>query len=143
MRLHDEQKRVPKTIIFVNDVRTAYFVAICLLKQGYIAFLMTTEQDINKRKAIYERFNSSQLDIIVCTDFDDHEFEFESKLVFNFDLPAEVDDFHRLIQRFKKIKLQNPDGRVFSFFDRHKNANVAFQLKKVCFNCETGYISLI
>jgi len=118
----------PKTVIFVNDVRAAYFVTVCLLKRNYLASLMHDERHDDENKATYKRFRNRKLDILVCTDLKSLKFKFLVNLMINFNLPPDITNF---IHRFQRVfPIDNGNATVLSFFDRAEDFGIAYQLKK-------------
>lgn len=127
-----QQSPIPKMIIFVNSVRAANFVAVFLLKQGYLAFVLHEERHVEENKQIYERYLSRKLDIIVTTD-STLVNTLPADFMINYELPTEVEKFALFIQRFKKVRPVAKSVKVFSFFDCVENSSIAYQVKKVCF----------
>jgi len=123
-----KQKRCPKTLIFVNDIRTANFVTICLLKLEYLACCVHEEKADSENEQTYKKLDKGKLDIIVSTNIFTIESQPSVNFLINYQLPTEIQDYQNFIRRFQQVIPVNVS--VLSLFDSAENSNIAYQLKK-------------
>jgi superfamily II DNA/RNA helicase len=76
----------------VNDVRTANFVTICLLKNDFRAFLTHDERSKEECQKTREQFLAGDPNVIVCTDLLDKTLELPTDYMVNFSSPKCITD---------------------------------------------------
>ncbi|KAI6231975.1 ATP-dependent RNA helicase vasa, isoform A, protein [Aphelenchoides besseyi] len=110
-------RAIPKTLIFVNEIRTSDRLAATLFDSNFIVKSINSEQKAKQRKRTIAEFNGGVVDILVATDLMSRKVHFEDLVyVIVYDIPPRVarDEFlHRIGRQVNGEK----DGQVVIFYD--------------------------
>ncbi|KAI6204929.1 hypothetical protein M3Y94_00733800 [Aphelenchoides besseyi] len=110
-------RAIPKTLIFVNEIRTSDRLAATLFDSNFIVKSINSEQKAKQRKRTIAEFNGGVVDILVATDLMSRGVHFEDLVyVIVYDIPPRVarDEFlHRIGRQVNGEK----DGQVVIFYD--------------------------
>jgi superfamily II DNA/RNA helicase len=123
-------KRVPTTIVFVQNKRSSDSVAIWLLRRGFRATALNSDRDMKTRLRAVRGIQSGHFDIVVATDVLARGVNIPGvKTVINYELP--VQSHVNYIHRIGRAARMGNIGRAISIFDTCKNTNLAPYLEKV------------
>jgi len=108
-----EREQPGRSIIFVNTKAAAERITERVKRQGYRVGALSGDVPQLKRQKLLQRFQDSQLDILVCTDVAARGLHIpEVSHVFNYDLPQDAEDYVHRIGRTARL---GAEGDAISF----------------------------
>ncbi|WP_130617474.1 DEAD/DEAH box helicase [Dyella amyloliquefaciens] len=108
-----ERTTPTRSIIFVNTKAAAEKITDRLKRQGYRVGALSGDVPQLKRQKLLQRFQESQLDILVCTDVAARGLHIPAvSHVFNYDLPQDAEDYVHRIGRTARL---GAEGDAISF----------------------------
>jgi ATP-dependent RNA helicase RhlB len=108
-----EQTKAERSIIFVNTKAAAERITDRVKRQGYRVGALSGDVPQLKRQKLLQRFQDSQLDILVCTDVAARGLHIPAvSHVFNYDLPQDAEDYVHRIGRTARL---GAEGDAISF----------------------------
>ncbi|WP_109125165.1 DEAD/DEAH box helicase [Dyella sp. C11] len=108
-----ERTKAERSIIFVNTKAAAEKITDRLKRYGYRVGALSGDVPQLKRQKLLQRFQESQLDILVCTDVAARGLHIPAvSHVFNFDLPQDAEDYVHRIGRTARL---GAEGDAISF----------------------------
>jgi superfamily II DNA/RNA helicase len=126
----DGRKRIPKTLIFVNDNDTTMIVGLLLLRRKYLALPLQTGRRAAEHDKLVDQFTKGALDVLVCVD---NAFLRETIVpavyLINYNLPTVCyEEFER---RFARVGRDSIFVNAISFFDSKHDLGLVKYLKEV------------
>jgi ATP-dependent RNA helicase RhlB len=108
-----DRTKAERSIIFVNTKAAAEKITDRLKRQGYRVGALSGDVPQLKRQKLLQRFQESQLDILVCTDVAARGLHIPAvSHVFNYDLPQDAEDYVHRIGRTARL---GAEGDAISF----------------------------
>jgi len=108
-----ERTQAERSIVFVNTKAAAERITDRLKRQGYRVGALSGDVPQLKRQKLLQRFQESQLDILVCTDVAARGLHIPAvSHVFNYDLPQDAEDYVHRIGRTARL---GAEGDAISF----------------------------
>ncbi|MEW5835473.1 MAG: DEAD/DEAH box helicase [Pseudomonadota bacterium] len=108
-----ERTQAERSIVFVNTKAAAERITDRLKRQGYRVGALSGDVPQLKRQKLLQRFQDSQLDILVCTDVAARGLHIPAvSHVFNYDLPQDAEDYVHRIGRTARL---GAEGDAISF----------------------------
>jgi len=108
-----ERTQAERSIVFVNTKMAAERITDRLKRQGYRVGALSGDVPQLKRQKLLQRFQESQLDILVCTDVAARGLHIPAvSHVFNYDLPQDAEDYVHRIGRTARL---GAEGDAISF----------------------------
>ena len=108
-----EREKPSRSIIFVNTKAAAERITDRVKRQGYRAGALSGDVPQLKRQKLLQRFQDSQLDMLVCTDVAARGLHIPHvSHVFNYDLPQDAEDYVHRIGRTARL---GAEGDAISF----------------------------
>ncbi|KAI6190848.1 ATP-dependent RNA helicase vasa, protein [Aphelenchoides bicaudatus] len=125
-------KRIPKTMIFVNNIRTGDGLAQTLIKENFAAKPINSDRTVNQRWEAMREMLDGNIDILVSTDVLARGINLPRvEYVINYDLPQDfnADEYIHRVGRCGRIGNQ---GSALSFFHHDTDWRAAPALVKGC-----------
>lgn len=108
-----ERTQAERSIIFVNTKAAAERITDRVKRQGYRVGALSGDVPQLKRQKLLQRFQDSQLDMLVCTDVAARGLHIPAvSHVFNYDLPQDAEDYVHRIGRTARL---GAEGDAISF----------------------------
>lgn len=108
-----ERTQAERSIIFVNTKAAAERITERVKRQGYRVGALSGDVPQLKRQKLLQRFQDSQLDMLVCTDVAARGLHIPAvSHVFNYDLPQDAEDYVHRIGRTARL---GAEGDAISF----------------------------
>lgn len=102
-----------RTIIFVNTKRSTEKLYASLIANGFSAGLISGDVPQPKRQLLLQKFQEDKISIVIATDIAARGLHIpQVTLVFNFDLPGNVEDYVHRIGRTARL---GEKGQAISF----------------------------
>ncbi|EIL86895.1 DEAD/DEAH box helicase, partial [Rhodanobacter sp. 115] len=108
-----EREKPSRSIVFVNTKAAAERITDRVKRQGYRAGALSGDVPQLKRQKLLQRFQDSQLEMLVCTDVAARGLHIPAvSHVFNYDLPQDAEDYVHRIGRTARL---GAEGDAISF----------------------------
>ncbi|MDO1527528.1 DEAD/DEAH box helicase [Fulvimonas sp. R45] len=108
-----ERENPSRSIVFVNTKAAAERITERVKRQGYRVGALSGDVPQLKRQKLLQRFQDSQLDMLVCTDVAARGLHIPAvSHVFNYDLPQDAEDYVHRIGRTARL---GAEGDAVSF----------------------------
>ena len=108
-----ERTQAERSIIFVNTKAAAERITERVKRQGYRVGALSGDVPQLKRQKLLQRFQDSQLEMLVCTDVAARGLHIPAvSHVFNYDLPQDAEDYVHRIGRTARL---GAEGDAISF----------------------------
>jgi len=108
-----ERTKAERSIIFVNTKAAAERITDRVKRQGYRVGALSGDVPQLKRQKLLQRFQDSQLEVLVCTDVAARGLHIPAvSHVFNYDLPQDAEDYVHRIGRTARL---GAEGDAISF----------------------------
>jgi ATP-dependent RNA helicase RhlB len=108
-----EREKPSRSIVFVNTKAAAERITERVKRQGYRVGALSGDVPQLKRQKLLQRFQDSQLDMLVCTDVAARGLHIpEVSHVFNYDLPQDAEDYVHRVGRTARL---GAEGDAISF----------------------------
>ena len=108
-----ERTKAERSIIFVNTKAAAERITERVKRQGYRVGALSGDVPQLKRQKLLQRFQDSQLEVLVCTDVAARGLHIPAvSHVFNYDLPQDAEDYVHRIGRTARL---GAEGDAISF----------------------------
>ncbi|EGR30873.1 hypothetical protein IMG5_122040 [Ichthyophthirius multifiliis] len=114
-----QEKADNKTLIFTSTKRSCDFLEMTLKSQKISCLSLHGDKSQSQRDYIMYKFRSGQVQILLATDVASRGLDVKDvKLVINYDLPQNIEDYVHRIGRTGRAGAQ---GQSISFFDKQND----------------------